>query len=213
MNLAVSSGDDRADVEQNRDVLLDRLGFPRGAMAIAGQVHGSRVAMVDGPGLVPETDGLVTQTPGLLLAMVAADCAVVLIVDDDATVVGAAHAGWRGTVGGVVEALLSRLADTGAAPDALRAWVSPCISQRRFEVGPEVAERFSAEFVSVNPDTGKHHVDLAGAIRARLTESGIPPGRIFVDGRCTVERPDLFYSYRGQRGRTGRMMGFIGLPA
>lgn len=211
LNLAISSGDAEADVRENRRRLLTHVGFDQDALAIAGQVHGADVAWVDKPGLVYETDGLLTTTPGLLLGIVAADCAVVLVADDDATVVGAAHAGWRGAAQGIVGNLVRAMVAQGCQPDRLNAWVSPCISQVNFEVGDEVAEQFDDAFVTENPTTGKKHVDLVGVIVAQLMSLGIPPDRVAAAHRCTVDEEETFFSYRGQSGRTGRMMGFIGI--
>ena len=211
LNLAVSSGDDESNVWTNRRRLLAHVGFGPGAIAIAGQVHGSHVARVDEPGLVTETDGLVTTTPGLLLGIVAADCAVVLVADDAGTIVGAAHAGWRGAAGGIVGNLVAAMRERGVRPDQLSAWVSPCISQANFEVGDEVAEQFDQSFVVENPASGKKHVDLTGALVGQLITLGIPPARIAAERRCTVHETEAFFSYRGESGRTGRMMGFIGI--
>lgn len=217
-NLAVSAGD-REDVFENRARLLASVGFPPDSIAVAGQVHGNHVELVDSPGLVRETDALVTTRRGLLLGMVSADCAIVLVADSSGSVVGAAHAGWRGTVGGVVENLLDSMKKTSVRtsdaaqldPPELYAYVSPCIQQERFEVGPEVAEQFEGRFVVRNAATGKAHVDLAGALVAKLVACGLKPDNVQNDGRCTFDDPDTFYSHRAQNGKTGRMMGFIGL--
>lgn len=210
-NLAVSSGDEQESVDENRRRLLERTGFGPGRLVIAGQVHGARVAVVNAPGLVPETDGLVTRERGLLLGIVAADCAAVLVADRSGMIVGAAHAGWRGTSARIVNKLVSTMRRSGLAGDALLAYVSPCISQEHFEVGPEVAQEFDDVFVVTNPTTGKAHVDLVGVLTSQLIEAGLSGDDIQVDGRCTVADPETFFSYRGQDGRTGRMMGFVGL--
>lgn len=210
LNLAVSSGDSREAVDANREILLSSVGFESGRLAIAGQVHGRRVARVRQPGLVRETDGLATSEPGLLLGIVAADCAVVLVADEAGTAVGAAHAGWRGAVAGIVNELLDTMTVLGSPPSKLQAYISPCISQKRFEVGPEVAEQFPREFVRICEKTGKPHVDLAGSLRAQLIGGGVRSQHVQVDGRCTFD-DDSFYSYRADRGKTGRMMGYIGV--
>ena len=211
LNLAVSTGDKRELVENNRELLLEAVGFDSGHLAIAGQVHGTNVAYVGSPGLVPDTDALITETPGLLLGMVAADCAIVLVADSGGAVVGAAHAGWRGAAGGIATGLVEGMKTRGCRADTLLAYVSPCISQKRFEVGPEVARQFDSRFVAANPETGKDHVDLTGVLRDQLACAGIDVARIQIDGRCTFDNPDLYYSYRAQHGVTGRMMGYIGI--
>ncbi|RMF65337.1 MAG: peptidoglycan editing factor PgeF [Bacteroidetes bacterium] len=212
LNLGLSTDDDPAHVHENRRRVAAALGFAPEALALAGQVHGAAVRVVTAPGLYPGFDGLVTATPGLLLGITAADCAAVLLADADAGVVGACHAGWRGTVAGVVPATLDALRTLGARPERLRAYVGPCISARHFEVGPEVAARFDAAFVLRTPGQ-KPHVDLKAAVEAQLRQGGIPPDHIEVSARCTFAETHTFFSHRAEHGRTGRMMGLIGLRA
>ena len=211
LNLAVSTGDEPELVERNRELLLRAVGFESGRLAIAGQIHGTNVAYVSGAGLVRDTDALITETPGLLLGMVAADCAIVLVAEAGGSVVGAAHAGWRGAAGGIVANLVEGMKARGCSVAELLAYVSPCISREHFEVGPEVARQFDQRFVSVNAETGKDHVDLTGVLRDQLERTGLEAARIRIDGRCTYDNPDLYYSYRAQQGVTGRMMGYIGI--
>jgi hypothetical protein len=210
-NLAVSTGDRREDVLENRARLLAALDFPAGSLAIAGQVHGDHVEVAESAGLIRETDGLVTRRRGLLLGMVAADCAIVLVADAAGSCVGAAHAGWRGAVAGIVGNLVATLGGLQCDAADLHAYISPCISQARFEVGDEVAERFDERFVLFNGDSGKAHVDLRGALAAQLLAAGLEAQNVQIDGRCTYDDVENFYSYRAQNGQTGRMMGFVGL--
>jgi hypothetical protein len=211
LNLAVSTGDRREDVLENRARLLAAVGFPSGSLAIAGQVHGNHVEVVETAELIRETDALVTTRRGLLLGMVAADCAIVLVADAAGSCVGAAHAGWRGAVAGIVDNLLTSMRGFGCVAADLHAYVSPCISQAHFEVGSEVAELFDKRFVVVNGKSGKAHVDLGGALEAQLVASGLDARNVQLDGRCTFDDAETFYSYRAQKGKTGRMMGFVGL--
>ncbi|MGI9173897.1 MAG: peptidoglycan editing factor PgeF [Rhodothermales bacterium] len=211
LNLGLSTGDERADVLENRRRLAEHVGFRPDALAIAGQVHGAEVKRVDAPGLFPGYDGLVTRTKGLLLCISAADCAAVLLADAEAGVVGACHAGWRGTVARIVEKTIEGMETEGGRPERLRAYVSPCISRDHFEVGPEVAAQFDAAFVHQTSDEEKPHVDLKAALRDQLRQAGVPAHAIEVARPCTFAEPASFFSYRAQAGRTGRMMGFIGL--
>jgi copper oxidase (laccase) domain-containing protein len=103
------------------------------------------------------------------------------------------------------------MVELGADRAKLRAFVSPCISQRHFEVGPEVADQFAPEFVAVNPVSGKQHVDLRGALVAQLEDAGLSRGDIEVSADCTYRDTHNYFSYRAEKGNTGRMMGFIGL--
>lgn len=211
LNLGKSVGDDPKAVQENRRRAAHGLGFEPEALAIPGQVHGTDIKRVDAPGVYPGFDGLVTSTPGLLLAISAADCAAVLLADGEANVVGACHAGWRGCVAGVVEACLHEMKASGARAPRIRAWISPCISARKFEVGEEVSEQFDPAFVIRPPGAPRPFVDLPGAIRSRLLDRGLSPEHIASSGCCTASETDVFFSHRAENGKTGRMMGLIGL--
>jgi hypothetical protein len=211
LNLSLSPDDDADAVRSNRRRLFGQVGFSVEDLALAGQVHGNRVEHVTAPGAYRGVDGLVTVTPGVMLCMTAADCAAVLLADAEAGVVGACHAGWRGTVARVVPATVTRMQDLGARPGRLRAYVSPCIGVESFEVGPEVAAQFDDAFVVRRPAWPKPHVDLKAAIVAQLDEAGVPAAQIEVSPHDTAAEIDLFFSHRAEDGVTGRMMGFIGL--
>lgn len=210
-NLGLSTGDEREVVQENRRRLAEALGFAPDALVIAGQVHGDRVLEVSAAGLYPGYDGIVTRTPGLLLCITAADCAAVLLADVERGTIGACHSGWRGTEAEIVKKTVAGMERLGARPEALHAYISPCISAEHFEVGPEVAERFDDRFVRRLPGRPKPHVDLKAALEAQLREAGVPPEGVEVDPGCTFAQTDEFFSYRAEAGRTGRMMGFIGL--
>ncbi len=213
LNLGLSTGDEDARVQQNRRRLFAPLGFPPERLAIAGQVHGEKIKTVTEAGLFPGYDGLVTQKRGLLLCISAADCAAVLLADIEAGAIGACHAGWRGTVAGIVGKTVAALEALGAEAARLRAYVSPCISAEHFEVGPEVAAQFDAAFVRRWPGKAKPHVDLKATLAAQLEAAGVPAAGIEVSPHCTFAETDRFFSYRAENGETGRLMGFIGMPA
>lgn len=185
------------------DVVPDPL-----TMAVAQQVHGERVAWVDAPGLVPETDGLVTATDGLTLGIKVADCAAILFCDPEAGLSAAVHAGWRGAVGGIHRNALRMMMEAGGEPERIHTWISPCIGLAAFEVGEEVADRFPSRFV-IREGFSKPHVDLGGFLHNELINAGLSASRIQKDGRCTVDHPDLFWSYRREAKDAGRMMALI----
>lgn len=211
LNLGLSTGDEMDAVQANRALAARDLGFDVDTMAIAGQVHGSHVQEVRSGGLVRETDGLVSATPGILLCMSAADCASVLFADPEASVVGACHAGWRGSVGGVVAQTVTAMAALGARPEKLIAWISPCIGTECFEVGEEVADQFPPQHVLRRPEWPRPHINLSASLVEQLVEAGLKAKHVEASGRCTMCETDTFFSYRGEGGTTGRMMGFIGL--
>ncbi|WP_420455924.1 polyphenol oxidase family protein [Rubrivirga sp.] len=196
---------------ESLDAARNRLTTVTGmAVASVGQVHGADVAVVQEPGHVPEHDGLVTDRPGLALSVVAADCAVVLLADAEAGVVGACHSGWRGTVAGIVGETVWAMRELGAEPGRTQAYLAPCISTAAFEVGEEVASQFDPAVVMRRPEWPRPHVDLRSDLVRQLSEAGV--GRTEVAPGCTVS-DGRFYSYRGEAGTTGRMLGFVGLRA
>lgn len=211
LNMGLSTGDDSERVRENRRVVTDRLGFEPEHLAVAGQVHGSRVEYAEKPGLYRGFDGLVTDRPNRLLAISSADCAAVLLADRAGSYVGGCHAGWRGAVAGIVQTTVRKLQDLGAEPSGLHAYVSPCISVEAFEVGEEVAERFEDRHVVRRSEWRRPHVDLKRALRDRLLEAGLSDYRIEIASGCTVGESDRYFSYRAHGENTGRMMGLIGV--
>jgi len=173
------------------------------------QVHGTRVvdaALASGR---PEADAAVARAPGVVCAVQAADCMAVLLADEDGTVVGAAHAGWRGLAAGVIENTITRLA---VDPSGLLAWLGPAISQPSFEVGDEVR----AAFVAVAPEAAgcfarnsrdRWQADLYGLARQRLASAGVR--NIYGGGFCTYLDERRFHSYRRDPA-CGRMLSFVG---
>lgn len=210
LNLGAHTGDDLEHVRENRRRLCAALGMTPEQMVTAGQIHGSNVRVVEVPGHVPSCDGLVTDTAGLLLCISTADCAAVLLADPEQHVIGACHAGWRGTTAHVAERTVEAMTKLGAQPGQICAYVSPCISVQQFEVGPEVAEQFDGEYVVHFPESDRPHVDLRAAIADQLQAAGVPSARTEVSLHCTMSEPELFYSHRASKGTTGRMMGCIG---
>lgn len=192
-------------LDDARARLGETLGMP---VASVGQVHGADVAVVREPGHVDAYDGLVTDRPGLVLSVVAADCALVLLADAEAGIVGACHSGWRGTVAGIVGETVRRMRALGAEPARTRAFLAPCISTEAFEVGEEVAAAFDASVVVRKPEWPRPHVDLRADLRRQLAEAGVSD--VEVNGSCTVADA-RFYSYRGEGGTPGRMLGFVGI--
>ena len=174
---------------------------PEARVARLTQVHSPAALVVDGPfdeDARPEADAMATATPGLLLAIVTADCAPVLLADREARVVGAAHAGWRGAIGGVTDACIGAMISLGARADRITAAVGPCIAQRNYEVGPDFPEPFIEEDPANTAffrdgASGRPHFDLPGYVAARLKAAGI--GRVWLSGEDTYASP-RWPSYR-----------------
>lgn len=182
------------------------------------QVHSGNAVIVTAPFAEDEcsrADGMATATPGLALAIVTADCAPILLADEEAGVIGAAHAGWRGAQGGVIEATLARMEELGARRGRIAAAIGPCIAQDSYEVGADMRANFGAAdhafFEASGP--GKWHFDLEGLVAARLCAAGA--GSVCALEMDTYANPRRFHSYRRatHRGASteGRQVSLIAL--
>ncbi len=215
LNLSEGVGDDPRHVHDNRARLLGALDLDPARVAWATQVHGAHVLTPRGPGLAGTGDALVTRIPDLVLAVGAADCLAVLLWDAEGHAVGAAHAGWRGTVAGVVPRLVEAMVHAGVPTVRLRAALGPRIGPCCFAVGPDVAARFDPTFVRSAPPpdatAARHFVDLAAAVRAQLAAAGLAVSRVADVGHCTACDATSYYSHRRDHGRTGRAWGLIAL--
>jgi YfiH family protein len=175
------------------------------------QVHGNQVADLDvAASAIPTADGAYTRRPGRICAILTADCLPVLFAAESGAVVAAAHAGWRGLAGGVIEATVRALA---LDPLTLLAWLGPAIGPRYFEIGPEVRAELlrgdgGAEGAFTMNARGRFMADLEALARRRLARLGIE--RIYGGGECTHSYPDRYFSHR-RDGRTGRQATLIWL--
>ncbi|MCI4567749.1 peptidoglycan editing factor PgeF [Lysobacter sp. CFH 32150] len=201
-NLGLRSGDDVQTVARNRVELIERFALPS-APRWLHQVHGTTV--VAEPGFdEPEADAAITRTPGTVLAILTADCMPVVFAADDGSEVGAAHAGWRGLAGGVLEATVAAMQTPSAD---IVAWLGPAAGPQAYEIGQEVLDAFVAHdpraasaFAATRP--GHWRIDLYALARQRLADAGV--GRVFGGDLCTITDPQRFFSHRRDQ-RTGRM--------
>ncbi|MDD8022618.1 MAG: peptidoglycan editing factor PgeF [Paracoccaceae bacterium] len=200
LNCGHGSSDQTQAVNVNRGRVAAAMGVASEALLGVHQVHSADVAVVSGPMYAPvQADALVTATPGLVLSVLSADCQPVLFADRRAGVVGAAHAGWRGALEGVLEATIEAMETLGATREDIVAVVGPCISQRAYEVGPEFMDNFLTEdpdygrFFSGGPQ-GKPMFDLPAFGVHRLRAAGV--GVAEWTRHCTYSDPERFYSYR-----------------
>lgn len=222
LNLGTHVGDDPAHVAENRARLAAQLP----AMPLwLEQVHGCAVATVDhlatSDAVAPRADASVAVAPGDVCAIMTADCLPVLLCDAEGTVVGAAHAGWRGLCSGVIEATLSRMqAARGKPSSRWLAWLGPAIGPGSFEVGAEVRDAFLAQAraneheavdAAFRPGAdGKYMADIYALARTRLARAGCTD--VYGGDACTVSDPQRFYSYR-RDGVTGRMASLVWLAS
>lgn len=217
LNCGHGSSDQHEAVSLNRTRVARAMDVTSDRLVGARQTHSTRVLAVSGPQAEPtQGDALVTATPGLAISVLTADCQPVLFADHEARVVGAAHAGWRGALDGVLEATLDAMEALGASRARTVAVIGPSISQRAYEVGPE----FFEEFLDVDPRHGRFFAngegdrllfDLPGFGLWRLREAGI--GEAEWTRHCTYSDPERFFSYRRSLHRReadyGRLISVI----
>ncbi|MFN3590570.1 MAG: peptidoglycan editing factor PgeF [Thermaurantiacus sp.] len=219
LNVGLGSGDCRDAVRENRCRAADAI-LPGGALITLRQVHSARVLVAGewDDGARPEGDALVTDRPGLLLGVLTADCAPVLFVDAAAGVVGAAHAGWKGALAGVLEATIAGMEALGASRGRIIAAIGPCIASASYEVGLEFQDRFLAADGGAAPffaqgESGRPRFDLEGYCASRLERAGVQQLSLIGVDTCAVS--EHFFSYRRAtlEGETdyGRQLSAIAL--
>ena len=223
LNCSLSGQDDRANVLENRARAARALGVDPTRLAGLTQVHGTDVAIVTepwAPGAGPKADAMATDRAGLALGIVTADCAPLLLADEAAGVIGAAHAGWRGAVAGVAEATVAAMVSLGARPDRIAAAVGPCIGQDSYEVAADLRDAVlardaaDARFFADGTRPDRWQFDLAGYCAARLRALGL--AWVDVAGNDTLAEEERFFSHRRRtlrgEGPIGHQISAIALP-
>ncbi len=246
LNLGFTSHDTRAAVERNRELFLKKLGVANGRrtwpLVTLRQIHSDLIHRVDKmPSQLLAGDGLITNTPGLLTAVQAADCLPVIVVDQKQRAIGVFHAGWRGTVKRILEKGVGEMRKHfGSAPRNLIAAIGPGVQSCCYEVGEEVRTKFEAQFAygaslfrevkDSDPVREKYpllfltarapghselpvklFLDLVEANRRQLLDAGVPAKNIDASAPCTACHPELLFSFRADKGVTGRQMGVVGI--
>ena len=239
LNLGAVEWDSRENVEGNQRRFQSALGAEDFRLVSLHQIHSDVVcSFASAPARQCKGDASATDKSGLLLAVRTADCAPVLVVDANKRVVAAIHAGWRGTLQRIVSKSIGQMQmEFGCRPVDLLAAIGPTIGVCCYEVGTEVAAAFAAKFTNAaeffdelrtgdepnplqwlnrmppghQPPPKKVHLDLPKANRLQLLEAGVLEKNIFVSDLCTSCRPDLLFSYRKERDRSGRLMSVIGM--
>ncbi|MBF0142175.1 MAG: peptidoglycan editing factor PgeF [Magnetococcales bacterium] len=226
LNLGLHVGDRPEDVRENRRRVMAALGVDPGALCLVNQVHGRRTWRVDSPFSdgPPDGDAMVTSRPGLVLGIMTADCVPVLLADAGARVVGAAHAGWRGALAGILDSCLAEMAGLGARSERVFALIGPCVRAPEYEVddglrrrfleapeGPDPA--FVGELFTPGERAGFFMFDLAGYVQMRLIHNGVDAGRIRDIGHCTSAMENTYFSHRRATRQgadpCGRQMGGV----
>lgn len=218
LNGGRGSADAAEAVRQNRQLASNALGFDSSQIAALHQIHSAKAHSITAPpSQPPEGDALATKTAGLALMIITADCAPVVFADSEAGVIGAAHAGWRGAVGGIIEATLDAMRALGATPQNTTAIIGPAIQQPSYQVGAELREEAlkadaAAEQCFINDDNKKYLFDLTGYVARRLTQRGI---QHFALPHDTYTDAENFFSHRRRTHQaeadSGRLMTLIGI--
>ena len=242
LNLGFTKDDSKAAVERNRAEFLSELEASELPLVTLRQIHSDIIRVVESaPASQMDGDGLITNTPGLLLAIQTADCLPIILVDPERRAVGVFHAGWRGTVRRIVEKGVGEMRRCfGSRPRDLKAAIGPGIHGCCYEVGQEVRDQFESQFAYAgklfreieesNPVREKYpmlfltarppghselpkkiFLDLVEANRQQLLALGVPAKSIETSPLCTNCRTDLLFSYRAEKARTGRMMAVVGI--
>jgi len=246
LNLGFTSHDSRLAVERNRELFLRKLGVGNGQKAwplvTLRQIHSDVIHKVDAPPEHPPTgDGLITDTPGMLVAVQSADCLPVIVLDRKRRAVGVFHAGWRGTVKRIVEKGIGEMRKHfGSDPRNLIAAIGPGVQSCCYQVGEEVRTAFAAQFEygpslfrevkESDPVREKYpllflsarapghsdlpvklFLDLVEANRRQLLDAGVLEKNIDASAPCTACHPELLFSHRAEKGVTGRMLGAVGI--
>ena len=243
LNLGFTEWDERERVAANREKFTAALDAGDMRLVAMRQFHSDVIHVAAAPGAeAPSADALITGTAGLLLGVQTADCVPILLADSKRRVVAAIHAGWRGTLARIVVKTLGRMRmEFGTRPADVAAALGPAIGRCCYQVGPEVAQAFAAQFPSAAdwfdgpfeqlahgeeplwlpwltmmppghvPPPPRVQLDLRAANRWQLIEAGVPQNRIDISDLCTACRTDLLFSYRHEGANTGRLMALIGV--
>ncbi|WP_407268049.1 peptidoglycan editing factor PgeF [Radiobacillus sp. PE A8.2] len=225
-NLGFHVPDIKKNVRKNREILGEILGYSLNEWMMGEQVHKTNVAVVNSShkskgafkhgDALSGYDGLITNDRGLLLTSLFADCVPLYFLDPTSQWIGIAHAGWRGTVNGMAANMVKELEKQTVLPSNLKVVVGPSISGSKYEVDDQVIDNIPEQYHKhsiVMKDNGRYLLDLRKLNYSILVESGVMPENINITSYCTYSNPDLFFSHRRDQGKTGRMLGFIGVSA
>lgn len=223
LNVSRSVGDDEAAIVQNLARVYAGMGLTPNQVATAHQVHSNRVAVVtaqDGGRLVPATDGLVTNTPGLAILLRFADCQPIILYDPVRHAMGLVHAGWRGLAQGIARRAVETMQEAfGTKPADLLAGLGPAIGPCCYTVGDEVASALGyalpdwQKVMSLDPSGTGWRLDLPAANAQQLNAAGVRARRMEQAGLCTACHHDEFFSHRADKGHTGRFAVVVYLPS
>ena len=226
MNLSFTRGDREENVRENFRRIAGAVGFETKDLVLSDQTHTTNVRLISaddrGAGFLRpkdyhDVDGLITDTPGVVLSTFYADCVPLFFADPVHRAVGLSHSGWRGSAGRMGEVTLSKMSDAfGTRPSDVVCGIGPSVCQDCYEVSPEVAERFMEMFapcyhadILYKKENGKYQLDLWEVNRRILMEAGVKEENIHIAGLCTACNPDFLFSHRISGNKRGNLGAFI----
>ncbi len=220
-SLALHTGEPKEAIVANRKRFLKEAAGNTWHIVTANQTHGDRVGVIDKPitcgwreqaTAIPDTDALITDRKHILLGILTADCVPILLYDPEKEVVGAVHAGWRGSAAHIVQKTVKTMTERfGSNPSFIVAGIGPAIGGCCYEVDENVAKHFENYPNSVIKIGEKYCIDLKDINKYQLLEAGLSPERIEVSDLCTACNNDRFFSYRKEGGCSGRFLSYIGM--
>jgi YfiH family protein len=225
LNLGTNTPDQPHSVEGNRSLLARAFGITQEKLVTVKQTHGSDILVIDEPNddvshfLGIEADAIITNQPGIMIGVCVADCAPILLMDQEKQVIAAVHAGWQGTASKVVTKTVAGMKSLFACnPENIQAAIGPCIGKCCYEVDAPVRQAFiqnGVDWLSCSEQGGESlwRLDLATANRDLLVAAGLPAERVQLSDACVCCHRELYFSYRRDEGETGRQMGFIMLKS
>lgn len=208
-NLSFSVEDNNETVAQNRLFFFSSLGLKYNNVAFQGQIHGDNAVYTEEGGFTGESDALITDKPGIGLAISIADCVPIFIYDPVIKIIAAVHSGWRGTEKKILYKTILRLKEYGCKAENFIVYIGPSISRNIYEVGSEVAEQFHKKFLVSKGS--KFLLDVAGINYNILLQSGVNKNNIQVSSLCSYAMKDVLHSYRRDGVKSGRSLGVIAI--
>ncbi|MDP3580323.1 MAG: peptidoglycan editing factor PgeF [Ignavibacteria bacterium] len=209
-NMSLTVGDDEKIVKENRDAFFNEIGLTTAQIAFQRQIHSDIITVVSKPGVVGESDALITTERNIGIAISAADCTSIFIFDSVNKVIAGVHSGWRGTEKQIVLKTIKKLEkEFNSKLDDLFVYIGPSISQKFYEVGAEVADLFKP--IYVDKQGGKLYLDVLSVNVDLIEEYGVPVNQIEISPYCSYQEKDILHSYRRDGKNSGRHLGVISL--
>lgn len=212
LNMGFSTADLPENIFENRSRFYNALNIPEDKIVLSKQVHGKEILFATAPGRHEGYDAIITNVKGLYAVVSVADCTPVLVYDPKNKAIAAIHAGWRGTAQEIVAHTMGKMkSEFGTQGEDCLAWIGACIGYEHFEVGEEVAIRFPKTFQRYDAERKKYFVDLKSANLFQLEQHGVGKNNVEISSYCTISDNDRFFSYRKEKGLTGRMIAVMGM--